>query len=255
LEKPRPAVVLDERNPEALRLAQPFLEIVDGQSPNCIVVVGGDGVMLQALRQYWKLRLPFFGINAGHRGYLLNDRSEATGLDFLTRPAKARLLPLLYVEVETADGGHRGLHAVNDTWVERASGQAAWVEVKVNGQVRLPKLVADGALLATAHGSNAYARAMGARPLSVDARELLLVGSNASEPVGWKSAPLSLDSTVEFRVLDPEKRPIRAFVDGVEAGVVTGMKARVSRIAAVELVFTQERDIAAKLSEHFFPVV
>ena len=66
------------------------------------MVVGGDGTMLRAIRQHWRLRLPFFGINTGHLGFLLNDSAEAD-------PAAQELvlyhLPLLRVEVESLDDG------------------------------------------------------------------------------------------------------------------------------------------------------
>ena len=41
------------------------------------MVVGGDGTMLRAIRQYWRRRVPFFGINTGHLGFLLNDSPQA----------------------------------------------------------------------------------------------------------------------------------------------------------------------------------
>jgi NAD+ kinase len=253
LVEPRPLVVFDEWNPEAAAIARTYPHIQNPADANSIIVIGGDGTMMRALREHWPKRLPFYGVNAGNRGYLMNDRTEASQPDFLQRPVKVRLLPLLYVEATGVNGERLSGHAVNDAWVERASGQAAWIEVKIDGRVRLPQLIADGALLATAHGSNAYARAMGARPLSVDARELLLVGSNVSEPVDWKSAPLALESRVEFRTIDPDKRPLRGFIDGVDIGPVLDFRVRISQVAAVQLALTEKHDLAVKLHGHFFP--
>ena len=92
-----------------------------------------------------------------------------------------------------------------------------------------------------------------ATPLRVDTPELILVGSNVMEPPTWKSAHLSLDSAVEFRGLDSDKRPLRAFADGVALGEVSAMRIRKSRIAAVELAFNPQRDLTAKLTELQFP--
>ena len=72
--------------------------------------------------------------------------------------------------------------------MERATGQTAWLQVKVGHQVRLPKLVCDGLLLATPAGSTAYARSMGATPLLAETPAWLLVGSNVMQPANWKSA-------------------------------------------------------------------
>ena len=43
---------------------------------NLIVVIGGDGTMLHAIREHWRSRLPFLGVNAGHLGFLLNGSPE-----------------------------------------------------------------------------------------------------------------------------------------------------------------------------------
>ena len=41
-----------------------------------IVVIGGDGFMLQAMKKYYKFKRPFYGINAGSYGFLMNKFSK-----------------------------------------------------------------------------------------------------------------------------------------------------------------------------------
>ena len=208
--------------------------------------------MLHAIRKHWRKRLPFVGVNAGHKGYLLNEAAELEDPSFLFDRLHCHLLPLLYVECEAPDGTVQGHYAFNDAYVQYVE-QAAWLQVSVDGQVRIPKLVGDGALASTAAGSTAYARSMGATPLLVDANAWMIVGNNVFEPRGWKSVPLSLASSAEFRSLDLAKRPLNAFVDGANMGRAAAMRVRVSRIAAVELAFMPHRDMAAKLAEDLFP--
>ena len=38
----------------------------------CIVVAGGDGFMLNTLKKYYRLKKPFYGINCGSYGFLMN---------------------------------------------------------------------------------------------------------------------------------------------------------------------------------------
>ena len=182
--------------------------------PDFILTLGGDGAMLRAIREHRHRRLPFFGVNAGHVGFLMNAPD----------------------------------YAFNDAWVERNTSQSAWLHVKVNDVPRLPKLVADGALVSTAAGSTAYARAMGASPLLANSPAWLLVGSNVMDPSHWKSALLSTDSHVEIANIDPQLRPVCAFVDGESHGRVRSLKARLSRAAAVELVFLANHDMAEKIA-------
>jgi NAD kinase len=159
-----------------------------------------------------------------------------------------RQLPLIYVEMDTAEGQTISTHAFNDAWVERSTSQSAWLQITVNGVPRIEKLVSDGALVSTAAGSTAYARAMGASPLLADTPAWLLVGSNVMDPANWKSALLSPDMSVEITCLDPERRAVHAYVDGVAQGAVRSLRARISRAATVELVFLANRDMAEKIA-------
>lgn len=252
-EQPRLLIVPDESNPNAMSLVPRFEPYRDDQNPNCILVIGGDGMMLGAISQYWHLRLPFFGVNAGHLGFLLNEANEVLNGSFRPQELLIRQMPLLYVEAQLEDGTLVSSLSFNDAWVERATSQVGWIEVKVNGRVKIPKLIADGALVSTAAGSTAYARAMGAMPLLADTPALLLVGSNVLEPPGWKSALLSLDSEVEFCTLSPIKRPLEGFAGNNSLGKVQKLRIRVSRIAAAELAFCPTHDMAEKIAQIQFP--
>ncbi len=242
-------IIHDERNQRAGELAEQ-LEPFRSSDPELLVVIGGDGTMLRAVRQHWRRRLPFFGVNTGHLGFLLN-QTMPTELGDDELPLWQ--LPLLYVALECEDGSHQSALAFNDTWVERATGQTAWLEVCVDGQVRLPQLVADGALMATASGSTAYARAMGATPMPLGTPALLLVGSNVLRPAFWRPVVLPIDAEVQLTTLDADKRPLQAYVDGVSYGRIRRLRVRVSNIASVEMVFAPPHDPAAKLAAIQFP--
>lgn len=238
----------DPRNPRSNGWAQKFAPHADDADPDFIVTLGGDGAMLRCIRDHWRRRLPFFGVNAGHVGFLMNAPEQVFESPIPSRDVIFRQLPLIFVEMETADGRQLTTHAFNDAWVERSTSQSAWLSVVVNGVPRLDKLVSDGALVSTAAGSTAYARAMGAPPLLADTPAWLLVGSNVMEPAHWKSALLSTDSQVEIENLDAGRRPVVAYVDGVAQGPVRRLRARLSRAATVELVFLANRDMAEKIA-------
>ena len=239
----------DGDKPETLRVVEQLQPYV-GDNPELIVVIGGDGTMLRAIRQHWRDGLPFFGLNTGTIGFLLNDPHS---LDFWERQLRWYQLPLLQVDTIMADGTPHTDMAFNDCWVERETGQTAWIEVSVNGEVRMPRMVADGMLVATSAGSTSYARAMGASPLPFNAHLLTLAGSCVLIPQFWHPAVLPPDSVVRIRNLDPEKRPLRGFIDGVARGAVVEMTARFSPTSHVELLFTEEYDPVAKLAVLQFP--
>lgn len=249
LHGPRLDLVVDERNPHAVEIGRQLAPYTSAD-PELIVVVGGDGTMLRAIRQHWRRRIPFYGVNTGHIGFLLNRESP---LDCAERELVLCYAPLLYCEVQKLDGTRADAVAFNDAWVERATGQTAWIEVRIDGQVRIPELVADGALVATAAGSTSYARAMGATPVPLNTPALVLAGSNVLRPAFWRPVVLPADARVELRTLDPAKRPLHGYIDGVSQGEVRSLSARASNIAAVELVFAPGHDPAAKLASIQFP--
>jgi len=249
VKQPRFLLFFDPRNERSQKVADELKEF-ESAEPDSIVLIGGDGTMLRAIRQHWRERLPFYGINTGHLGFLLNDRtvkSDSSGA-FWKTDLRVYQLPLLWTEVETLDSERKTGYAFNEVWVERASGQTAWVHLKINGQERIAKLVCDGALLSTAAGSTSYARAMGAPPMPFTTPVLILAGSNVLTPMYWRPAVLPITSEVEMTTVDPAKRPLTGYMDGVPLGQIWSMKSRISLTAAVEIAFQAEHDPASKLA-------
>jgi len=253
--QPRLLIFADEANPRAMEFAASYRRWEDRENPTGVLVLGGDGTMLAAIRQHWRRRIPFIGLNQGHLGFLLNDDSMFSPETLPATDCIIRLMPMLFIETEGPDGTRQTDLAFNDAWVERSTSQSAWLEVEVNGQIRIPKLVADGALVCTAAGSTAYARSMGVSPMPADAPGWTLAGSNVMNPPGWKSALLAPESVVAIRSIGGEKRPVEAYVGGRLLGQAIEFSARQSRIATVELVFAAQRDMAEKIAMIQFPPV
>jgi NAD kinase len=253
MEEPRLFIYFDEWNPRAVELANSYRRWEVKDNPTSILVLGGDGTMLRAIGEHWRRRIPFVGVNQGHLGFLLNEPTMVPTDVLPQEEFVIRLMPMLYIETESQDGKIRTDLAFNDAWVERNTSQSAWLSVEVNDEVRIQKLVADGALVCTAAGSTAYARSMGVSPLLADTPGWILAGSNVMSPPGWKSALLAPETTITLQSLGGDKRPLTAFVGGRSLGPVTKFHARMSRIATVELVFSARRDMAEKISRIQFP--
>jgi|GEM_PF-227157 len=247
---PRLMIVYDERNANSVALAEQYRHY-ESDAPNLILVIGGDGTMLRAIREHWAKRLPFVGFNAGHLGFLMNAKLP---LDLHNATLISQSLPLLRVDARYPNGEQILSLAYGDAWVERAEGQAAWLRVDLNGETQLEKVVGDGMLVATASGSSAYARAMGAVPVPIDSPSLTLAGSNIFQPRFWKPMNLPATSRITLTSLDTiGKRPVRAFVDGLPLGLVQEIGVRQSLTASVELAFTKEFEPSSKLLKSLFP--
>lgn len=254
LDRPRLMIVTGPQ-PVAKEVAEPFRRY-ESADPDLVLVIGGDGTMLHAIRKHWRLRLPFVGLNAGHLGFLLNERlpDELEGAELVLYR-----MPMLRVDVEAPDGRRRQrMLAFGDAWVERDGGQAAWVKLDVDGVPQLEKVVGDGLLVSTPAGSSAYSRAMGATPIPLNSPVLTLAGSNVFQPRFWKPLALPDSSVVRMTNVDPTpidrpKRPVRGYLDGEDLGRVKWMEVGVSSVAAVELSFTPEFDLTSRRLRSLFP--
>lgn len=255
---PRLEILFDESNKTAASYAATLKDFQcrPGEQPDLIVPIGGDGYMMQSIRRNWNRFIPFFGVNAGHVGYLLNDAAHLEEL--ITSPLKVYHTNMLYVNATHYDE-HTGLRrdvselAFNDAWIERCTGQTALIDVTINGEKRLTRARGDGMLVSTAAGSTAYAIALGASPLPVGASMIQLVGSNICSPGRLKPVHLNQDVVVELQPQDTFKRPCKGYVDGVEVGLIHKMTIRSSRVAGVQLAFSKSCDLQAKLYKLQFP--
>ena len=125
-DSPRCLVCADDTKPEARAIAERMPSVQGDERPDVVVVVGGDGIMLQAIRKYWRLRVPFLGRNVGQRGFLLNEVHAVDPASF-DHEFVLDHLPLLWVEMTSKAGDRQHYVAFNDAWIERSGGQAAWV--------------------------------------------------------------------------------------------------------------------------------
>ncbi len=61
---------------------------------NFIIVIGGDGFMLQTLKKFFKYKKPFYGINSGSYGFLMNKFSEKKIIQNLSKLKTITINPL-----------------------------------------------------------------------------------------------------------------------------------------------------------------
>ena len=67
--------IISDTNKKSLKIKN-FLMNKIKSSPlkksSLIIVIGGDGFMLQTLKQNYRFKKPFYGINSGNYGFLMN---------------------------------------------------------------------------------------------------------------------------------------------------------------------------------------
>ncbi len=241
-------IVADPYNPKALAMAETFTELLGDRvvpEPLC-VVLGGDGFMLKTVAEHGLDRI-YFGVNAGHLGFLLNDAVVDEGVveAVLAGRWQVHRFPLVEARVECADGSTKVLRAVNDVYLERSSGQAARLDLSINGQQVVEGLVSDGLIFATALGSTAYAYSAGGNPIH-PALELLQITPICPHRPRLTPFVLPPTAVATVEVKHHEWRPVRAVADGracpdvvrVEVGLAPGVGVRLAYLQPHD--FTQE---------------
>ena len=96
---------------------------------NLIIVIGGDGFMLQTLKKNKNSKKHFYGINSGNYGFLMNKFSSK---DIIKNLSKANLVTISPLEmiVKTRNNQIRRSIAINEVSVLRQSRQAALLSIK-----------------------------------------------------------------------------------------------------------------------------
>ncbi len=191
-----------------------------GQAPieeaSVVVALGGDGFLLQTLRETMNSGKHVYGMNRGTVGFLMNEYDE-DGLPERIAAAVAEPIRPLQMQATTSLGEVISALAINEVALWRQSYQTAKIRITIDGQVRLEELNCDGVMVATPAGSTAYNLSAHGPILPLDAPLLALTPVSPFRPRNWSGALLSDKSTVRFDILESDKRPVNAAADHTEA--------------------------------------
>jgi NAD+ kinase len=216
-----------------------------------IVVLGGDGFMLQTLHKYLKRRIPFYGMNCGSVGFLMNNFSAVKLPERLEAAREAILYPL-HMYARRVSGRVSEALAFNEVSLFRQSRQAAKLRVAVDHVLRVPELICDGVLLATAAGSTAYNFSAGGPIIPFGANVIALTPLVPFRPRRWSGALLPHSASVNFDILEPKKRPVSAVADFTEVRDVAAVAVSEQRRLGVTLLFDPERNLEERITSEQF---
>ena len=190
---------------------------------DAIVVLGGDGFMLDILKQYQDLDLPFYGINKGTVGFLMNQNQNENLLSKLNQAEETIIHPLK-MHAKKIDGSEEDHLAINEISILRSGSQAAKLKIVVDKLVRLEELVCDGALVSTPAGSTAYNYSAHGPILPIGSNILALTAMAAFRPRRWRGALIPSNAKIEFFIKDSNKRPVSAYADSKEVKNISSVK-------------------------------
>lgn len=242
--------------PEALKVKDSLESLYPSVAPeeaDVLVVLGGDGFMLEVMHSYLEAKKPIYGIHCGSVGFLMNHLAPHNFLDRLEKAIPTHLYPL-EMTVHQPKGQTTTALAFNEVSLLRETRQAAKIQIAIDGVVRLPELVCDGLLISTPAGSTAYNLSAHGPIIPLETPLLALTPISAFRPRRWKGALLAETAEVTFTILEPEKRPVSAVADFTEVRDVSSVSVRQIKTSGATLLFDHDHNLQERILREQFLV-
>ena len=213
---------------------------------NLIIVIGGDGFMLQTLKKNKNSSKNFYGINSGNYGFLMNKFSSKDTLKNLSKANLVSISPLEMI-VKNKNNQIKRSIAINEVSVLRQSRQAATLSIKQGSKQVIKKLVSDGVLVSTPAGSTAYNLSVHGPILSLNSKKLSISPISAFRPRRWKGKIVKDKTKIIITKLNPSKRPISAVADNLEVRNAKSITVKTNNKIKFNLLYDKNRSLQKKI--------
>ena len=241
--------IIADRNSRSLKIKKAILKKIKLYSlakSNLIIVIGGDGFMLETLKKFNKYKKNFYGINSGNYGFLMNKFSENINFSKLNKARLVSISPLEMI-VKTRSNSIKKSIAINEISILRQSRQTASLTI-LNGKKQIIKqLISDGVLVSTPAGSTAYNLSVHGPILSLDSKQLSICPISAFRPRRWKGKIVSYKSKITIKNLNPTKRPVSAVADNIEVRNAKIITIKTNNKIKFNLLFDKNRSLQKKI--------
>ena len=211
-----------------------------------IIVLGGDGFMLQTLKKFYKYNKFFYGINSGNYGFLMNKFSDKNFLKNLNTLNNIKIHPL-QMTVTNKNNQVKKAIAINEVSILRQSKQASSISLTANKKNIIKRLISDGILVSTPAGSTAYNLSAHGPILNLDSNKLAITPISPFRPRRWRGLIINDKSQVIIKNLDIKKRPISAVADNIEVRNVKHIKINANKRITFNLLYDKNNSLYKKI--------
>ena len=222
------------------------VNITSLKKSNIIIVLGGDGFMLQTLKKLHKYKKPFYGINSGNYGFLMNKFSNENFLKNLKSSLSVKIHPL-QMSVRTKGNIVKESIAINEVSILRQSKQASSISITSNKKNIIKNLISDGVLVSTPAGSTAYNLSVHGPILDLDSNKLAITPISPFRPRRWRGIIVSDKSKVIIKNLDANKRPISAVADNFEVRNAKTITIQSNKKITFDLLYDKNNSLYKKI--------
>jgi len=213
---------------------------------NIVIVIGGDGFMLQTLKKNISKNKYFYGINSGNYGFLMNKFSPKNLLNKLNKLKSTSISPL-EMKVKNKNNKTKRYLAINEVSILRQSRQAASISIYNGSKPIIKELMSDGVLVSTPAGSTAYNLSVHGPILSLNSKKLSVSPISAFRPRRWKGKIVSDSSKIIIKNLNYKKRPLSAVADNVEVRNAKIVSIKTDKKIKFNLLYDKSRSLQKKI--------
>jgi len=213
---------------------------------NLIIVIGGDGFMLQTLKKNKNSKKQFYGINSGNYGFLMNKFSSKNIIKKLSKANIVSISPLEMI-VKNKNNQIKKSLAINEVYALRQSRQAASLSVKHGSKQIIKKLVCDGVLVSTPAGSTAYNLSVHGPILSLNSKKLSIAPISPFRPRRWQGKIVTDKFKIIISNLNVSKRPVSAVADNFEVRNAKSINIKTNNKIKFNLLFDKNRSLQKKI--------
>ena len=241
--------IISDKNKKSLKIKNLLIKKIKSNNfkkDNLIIVVGGDGFMLQTLKKNKKSKRLFYGVNSGNYGFLMNKFSSKNFIKNFIRSKTVSISPLEMV-VKNYKNNIKKHIAINEVSVLRQSRQAASLSIKQGSRQIIKKLVSDGVLVSTPAGSTAYNLSVHGPILNLNSRKLSISPISPFRPRRWKGKIVSDNSKIIIKNLNPKKRPISSVADNIEVRNAKKIIIKTNKKIKFNLLYDHNRSLQNKI--------
>ena len=241
--------IISDNNSRSLKIKKSLLKVLKKEQikrKNLVIVIGGDGFMLQTLKKNKDQKKLFYGVNSGNYGFLMNKFSSKKINNNLDKANMISISPLVMMVKNNKNQTKKYL-AINEVSILRQSRQAAFLSINYGSKQLIKKLVSDGVLVSTPAGSTAYNLSVHGPILNLNSKKLSISPISPFRPRRWKGKIVSDKSKINIRNLNPTKRPISAVADNIEVRNAKIIIVKTNKNIKFNLLYDQNRSLQKKI--------
>ena len=240
--------IISDKNKKSSKIKNILIKKINKEQfkkDNLIIVIGGDGFMLQTLKKNKNSKKQFYGINSGNYGFLMNKFSSKNTIKNLSKTNMVSISPLEMI-VKNKNNQIKKSLAINEVSVLRQSIIAS-LSIKQGSRQIIKKLVSDGVLVSTPAGSTAYNLSVHGPILSLHSKKLSISPISAFRPRRWKGKIVNDKTKIVIINLNPSKRPISAAADNSEVRNAKSIIVKTNNKIKFNLLYDKNRSLQKKI--------